>query len=246
MTIGDIKKMLAAADLAHLPDMLAALESDNRGGVKKLVESYKKWYNKACDEKARLRGMLFFEDKYKTHGLVAGTDEVGAGPLAGPVAAAAVILPHGCIIDGLDDSKKLSPQKREALSATIREKAIAYHISFVDNNEIDTINILQARLKAMTLAVAALSPRPNFVLVDGNHIPDFGLPCAGIAGGDSRSMSIAAASVLAKVERDALMDKYHEIYPQYGFDRHKGYGTALHYAALAAHGATPIHRVTFL
>ena len=245
MTINEIKNMLAASDLEGLPALLATLEGDSRAGVTKLVEYYKKWYTKACAEKARLEGMLFFENKYAEFGLIAGVDEAGAGPLAGPVAAAAVVLPQGCIIDGLDDSKKLSANKREELAAVIREVALCYAVRFVDNNEIDRINILQARMKAMAMAVDALATRPDYVLFDGNHMPDVGLPRVGIQGGDSRSMSIAAASVLAKVERDALMDKYHEIYPEYGFDRHKGYGTAEHMAAITEHGVTEIHRRTF-
>jgi len=245
MTINEIKTMLAACELERLPALLTSLETDSRAGVTKLIEYYRKWYTKACAEKARLEGMLFFENKYAEFGLIAGVDEAGAGPLAGPVAAAAVILPQGCIIDGLNDSKKLTAKKREELAAVIREVALCHAVCYVDNNEIDRINILQARMKAMALAVDALHVRPGYVLIDGNHTPNIGLPHAGIQGGDSRSMSIAAASVLAKVGRDALMDNYHQMYPQYGFDRHKGYGTEQHIAAIAEFGMTDIHRRTF-
>ena len=246
VNIKEIKEGLAATRFEDLPDRLAVLEGDSRAGVKKLVEYYKKWYNKVLDERRRLQGLLYFERKYKEFGLICGVDEAGAGPLAGPVAAGAVILPVDCVIEGLDDSKKLSPKKRQELSEIIRERAVAYAVVFVDNDEIDEINILQARLKAMALAVDALEMQPGFVLFDGNKSPLIKIPHAAVTDGDSKSMSIAAASVLAKVERDGLMDEYHEIYPEYGFDRHKGYGTAQHIEAIRRHGATPIHRQSFI
>ena len=249
MTINDIKRTLESTPPTQLPNVWPQFEADSRTGVKNLVEYYKKWYNKWVEEEARCRGMLAFEERYAARGFahICGVDEAGAGPLAGPVAAAAVILPPGCIIHGLDDSKKLTAKTRERLYHKILDVAVAWHVAYVDNNEIDRINILQARMRAMELAVKGLLPIADFALVDGTRSPAFGdLASAAIQGGDARSSSIAAASVLAKVSRDRIMLEYHEQYPKYGFDSHKGYGTAQHLAAIAEHGACPIHRRTFL
>ena len=178
--------------------------------------------------------------------VVCGVDEAGRGPLAGPVCAAAVILPHNLDIPGLDDSKKLSDKRRRELFPVIQEQAIAYAIAFADEKEIDEINILQATFLAMQRAIDGLAIKPEFALIDGNREKDFGLPVETVVQGDSRSASIAAASILAKVTRDDYMLKMAEKYPQYGFEIHKGYGTKAHYAALEAHGVCPIHRMTFL
>ena len=181
---------------------------------------------------------------------VCGCDEAGAGPLAGPVYAAAVILPLGLDIDGLDDSKKLTEKKREALFPVIREKALSWAVARVEAEEIDRTDILSARIKAMQLAMDALAIQPDFALVDGNR--DRGrrfaitTPHRCIVKGDSLSASIAAASVLAKVSRDRFMAEMAEVYPQYGFERHKGYGTRFHYEMLQAYGPCPIHRRSFL
>lgn len=179
-------------------------------------------------------------------GAVCGVDEAGRGPLAGPVVAAAVILPEGCIIDGLNDSKKLSEKRREALFDEIRTKALAYAIASVDHTVIDEINILQATYQAMAQAVAGLSIPADFALIDGNRAPALDIPCQCIVGGDARSASIAAASILAKVTRDRYMVEMDEKYPAYGFAGHKGYGTKVHTEAILAHGPSPIHRMTFL
>ncbi len=182
--------------------------------------------------------------------LVCGCDEAGAGPLAGPVYAAAVILPLGLDIPGLDDSKKLTEKKREALFPVIQEKALAWSVAAVDAAEIDRTDILSARMKAMQLAIDGLSPKPDFALIDGNR--DRGrtsaitAPHRCLVKGDSLSASIAAASILAKVSRDRYMTEAAAQYPAYGFDRHKGYGTRLHYQLLREHGPSPIHRRTFL
>lgn len=184
-----------------------------------------------------------FSDEIK---LICGVDEAGRGPLAGPVCAAAVILPTGLEIPGLDDSKKLSDKKRRELYPIIKEKAIAYGIAFADHTEIDEINILQATYLAMERAMAQLSVKPDMALIDGNRAKDFGLPVMPVVHGDSLSASIAAASVLAKVTRDDVMMELAEKYPQYGFEVHKGYGTKAHYAALMEHGPSAIHRMTFL
>ncbi len=192
--------------------------------------------------------MWEFEHKYAALGYkhICGVDEAGRGPLAGPVCAAAVILPPDVDIPGLNDSKKLSDKKRRELFPMICEKAIAYGIAFADHAEIDEINILQATYLAMERAIQQLGIKPDFALIDGNRAKDFGLPLETVVGGDGRSASIAAASVLAKVTRDDYMLKMAESYPQYGFEVHKGYGTKAHYAALAENGPCDIHRMTFL
>ena len=178
--------------------------------------------------------------------LVCGVDEAGRGPLAGPVCAAAVILPPGLEIPGLNDSKKLTDKKRRELYDIMIEQAVSYSIAFASEQEIDEINILQATFLAMERAIQKLSPQPELVLIDGNRTKDFGLPVRTIVKGDSLSASIAAASILAKVTRDRLMEEYDAQYPQYGFAVHKGYGTKRHYAALREYGPSPIHRKTFL
>ncbi len=177
---------------------------------------------------------------------ICGVDEAGRGPLAGPVCAAAVILPPGIDIPGLNDSKKLSDKKRRELFPVIKEKAIAYGIAFADHKEIDDINILQATYLAMERAIAQLTVKPDFALIDGNRAKDFGIPVKTVVHGDSLSASIAAASILAKVTRDDWMEKAALQYPQYQFALHKGYGTKAHYEALDRHGPCPIHRITFL
>ena len=179
-------------------------------------------------------------------GVICGVDEAGRGPLAGPVCAAAVILPEGEIIPGLNDSKKLTDKKRRELFPIIKEKALAYGIAFATEAEIDEINILQATFLAMKRAIAQLDGKADFALIDGNRETDFGIPCLTVVKGDSRSANIAAASVLAKVTRDIYMEELAEKYPQYGFEIHKGYGTKAHYAALTEHGMCDAHRRTFL
>ena len=192
--------------------------------------------------------MWEFEHKYANEGyrFICGVDEAGRGPLAGPVCAAAVILPMDIDIPGLNDSKKLTDKKRRELFPIICEKAIAYGIAFADHEEIDKINILQATYLAMERAISKLEIKPDMALIDGNRAKDFGLPSQTIVGGDAKSASIAAASILAKVTRDDLMVKIAELYPSYGFEVHKGYGTKAHYAALLEYGPSPIHRITFL
>ena len=177
---------------------------------------------------------------------ICGVDEAGRGPLAGPVCAAAVILPDNLEIPGLNDSKKLTDKKRRELFPVIKEQAIAYGIAFASEQEIDEINILQATFLAMQRAIDQLEGKAAFALIDGNREKDFGLPVMTVVKGDSRSANIAAASVLAKVTRDLYMEQLAEQYPQYGFEIHKGYGTKAHYAALREHGACEIHRKTFL
>ena len=178
--------------------------------------------------------------------LVCGVDEAGRGPLAGPVCAAAVMLPPGLEIPGLNDSKKLTDKKRRELYDVITAQAVSYGIAFADEKEIDEINFLQATFLAMARAMEKLTPQPELALIDGNRAKDFGLPVRTIVKGDSLSASIAAASILAKVTRDRLMEEYDAQYPQYGFAVHKGYGTKRHYEVLREFGPCPIHRQSFL
>ena len=179
-------------------------------------------------------------------GVICGVDEAGRGPLAGPVCAAAVILPKGLEIPGLNDSKKLTDKRRRELAPLIKEQALAYGIAFADHNEIDQINILQATFLAMERALAQLNLKPELALIDGNRKKDFGMMVETVVKGDSRSANIAAASVLAKVTRDDYMEAIALEYPGYGFEIHKGYGTKAHYEALRQLGPRPIHRMTFL
>ena len=178
--------------------------------------------------------------------VICGVDEAGRGPLAGPVCAAAVILPPHLELPGLNDSKKLTDKRRRELFPLIKEQAIAYGIAFATHLEIDEINILQATYLAMERALAQLNVKPDIALIDGNRAKDFGLPVKTVVHGDSLSASIAAASILAKVTRDDLMLQMAEDYPQYGFEVHKGYGTKAHYEALRTYGESPIHRKSFL
>ena len=179
-------------------------------------------------------------------GPVCGIDEAGRGPLAGPVCAAAVILPLDCHIDGLNDSKKLTEKKRETLFPLIQEKALAWGIGWASAEEIDAINILQATFLAMKRAVEQLGVQPGWALVDGNRMPPLDIPGETVVKGDAQCASIAAASILAKVSRDRLLEEWDTLYPEYGFAKHKGYGTKAHYDAILRHGVLPIHRKSFL
>lgn len=194
------------------------------------------------------KNMWEIEDSYYAQGIttICGIDEAGRGPLAGPVCAAAVILPPHLEIPGLNDSKKLTDKRRRELVPIIKEQAIAYGIAFATHQEIDEINILQATFLAMQRALDQLAVRPELALIDGNREKDFGIPVKTVVKGDSLSANIAAASILAKVTRDDWMEEMADKYPEYGFEVHKGYGTKAHYAALTEHGATDIHRMTFL
>lgn len=182
----------------------------------------------------------------KGYKAVCGVDEAGRGPLAGPVCAAAVILPEGVIIDGVNDSKKLSEKKREALFDVIREQSLAYSIAYAAVDEIEEINILNATMLAMKRAVEGLSVKADYAMIDGNRLPELAIDSECIVKGDAKSMSIACASILAKVSRDRLLYKYAEKYPMYGFDKHKGYGTVAHREAILKYGPCPYHRKSFL
>ena len=197
-------------------------------------------------ELARLEAMKEFEREYDGCSLICGVDEAGRGPLAGPVAAGAVILPKDCTILYLNDSKKLSEKRREELFLEIREKAVSYSVGIVGPERIDEINILQATYEAMRQAVSGLGVVPDLLLNDAVTIPELAIPQVPIIKGDAKSVSIAAASILAKVTRDHLMEEYDRQFPQYGFAKHKGYGTAAHVAAIREFGPCPIHRRSFL
>ena len=197
-------------------------------------------------ERQRLEGMREFENKYSDLGAVAGIDEAGRGPLAGPVVAAAVILPKDIFLPFLNDSKKVTEKRRDVLFDQIKQEAIAYGIGIASNALIDEINILQATYEAMREAISKLNKTPDILLVDAVNIPDINIKQVGIVKGDAKSVNIAAASILAKVTRDRLMLEYDKIYPEYGFASNKGYGTAKHIEALKAYGACDIHRRSFI
>ncbi len=191
---------------------------------------------------------LEFEQKAMDNGYksVCGVDEAGRGPLAGPVCAAAVILPENTVIEEVNDSKKLTEKKRELLFDVIKASALSYSIAYASVEEIEELNILNATMLAMKRAVEALEIKPDFVMIDGNRVPKLGIDCESIVKGDAKSMSIACASILAKVSRDRLLYDYAKQYPQYGFDKHKGYGTKLHIEMIKKYGPCPYHRMSFL
>jgi ribonuclease HII len=209
-------------------------------------EREKKQAERLRIERKRLESMREYERKHDDCRYICGVDEVGRGPFAGPVMAGAVILPKDCEILYLNDSKKLSKKKREALYEEIKEKALAWAVARVENDVIDEINILQATLRAMREAISKLDPKPDIILVDAVHIPDIDIPQEGIVKGDAKSVSIAAASILAKVTRDRVMEEYAGEYPGYGFEKNMGYGTEEHREALKKYGPTPIHRMSFI
>jgi len=246
---------LTVAEIRQLSDRIpegddsswATLERDRRIGVRKLAVQHRREMERRAVERARQERLLTFERRFWSQGIVrvAGVDEAGRGCLAGPVVAAAVILPSEVDIPGLDDSKKLSPQKRERLLEEIRETAEGIGIGRVEAGEIDRINILQAALKAMRLALDQLGVEPQQVLIDGNRRPQSRFPEIAVIDGDALSLSIAAASVVAKVHRDRLMVECDAQFPEYRFAEHKGYGSAAHLLALQTHGPCPLHRRSF-
>ena len=215
-TIGEIKAELKAAEESMLPVFIENYKEDTRSGVQAVVAQAKKRIEKLEAERARIEALKKYEYEYAEYTYICGIDEAGRGPLAGPVAAGAVILPKDCDILYINDSKKLSAAKREALYDEIMEKAVAVGVGLVGPQRIDEINILQATFLAMERAMQTLSPQPQLALIDGNRAKDFGLPVRTIVKGDSLSASIAAASILAKVTRDRLMEEYDAQYPQYG------------------------------
>lgn len=225
---------------------IEAFSDDERAGVKNLVLSMEKRIQALDKEKERMYAMFSFEREYAAFSYICGIDEVGRGPLAGPVVAAAVILPKDCDILYLNDSKKLSAAKREELNLIIREKALSFGIGFTDHTRIDEINILNATFESMRDAVKKLDPSPDILLNDAVTIPGIKIKQVPIIKGDAKSASIAAASIIAKVERDHYMEKMDELYPGYGFKSNKGYGSSEHIEALKNKGPCPIHRKSFI
>lgn len=245
-SIGEIKAILQAADIKGLPAFISAYETDERTGVASLVQKARKQLDAHEKELKRTEKMKAYEREYAAYSYICGIDEVGRGPLAGPVVAGAVILPKDCEILYLNDSKQLSEKKREELYDVIMEKAVSTGLGFVAPERIDEINILQATYEAMREAVAKLSPQPDLLLNDAVTIPQVSIKQVPIIKGDAKSISIAAASIIAKVTRDRLMVQYDSVFPEYGFAANKGYGAAAHIEALKKYGPTPIHRKSFI
>lgn len=245
-SISEIKREFEQAGELELPALFAQYESDARNGVTALIVRYRKQLAKLSAERERLEQMRCYEHQYEQQGLVCGIDEAGRGPLAGPVVAAAVILPKNCEILYLNDSKQLTEKRREAMFDEIKDKAVAYGIGMASPARIDEINILQATYEAMRQAIAQLNPQPQVLLNDAVRIPGVALQQVPIIKGDAKSLSIAAASVLAKVTRDRLMREYDALMPEYGFASNKGYGSAAHIEALQQYGPTLIHRRSFI
>lgn len=247
--IGEIKNqfsILTIEDETAIRNFIEKYSCDERAGVKTLVEKAEKKLEKLEAELHRLQVISEFERKYSDYEFICGIDEVGRGPLAGPVMAGAVILPKNCDIMYINDSKKLSEKKREELAEIIKEKAIVWAIGESSPQRIDEINILQATYEAMRKAIASLAVQPQLLLNDAVTIPMVDIKQVPIIKGDAKSKSIAAASIIAKVTRDHLMEEYDKQYPGYGFASNKGYGSADHISALKTIGYTPIHRKTFI
>lgn len=246
MSISRIKTEVEALNEEARLLACAELMNDPRKGVVAFAQKTLRAHERVVHERARLEKLWRFENEAYAQGYraIVGTDEVGRGPLAGPVVAAAVVLPRGVEILGINDSKKLSEKRRETLAEEIKAKALAYKIAEISPAEIDRVNILHAAERAMKEAVEAL-PFGDYLLVDGQNQLDVRLPVRNLIGGDSISISIAAASIIAKVYRDHLMVQLDSVYPQYNFAQNKGYGTADHYAALQKYGPSPVHRRSF-
>lgn len=245
-SMAEIRRELEVSPAEERAALYRLYQEDDRSGVQKLLQSFRKKDEKLWAEKERLYGMRIFEREYEKEGYVCGIDEVGRGPLAGPVVAGAVILPKDCEILYLNDSKQLSAKRRDALYDEIMEKAVSVGIGMVGPVVIDEINILNATYEAMRTAVSKLTITPDILLNDAVTIPGIALRQIPIIKGDAKSVSIAAASVVAKVTRDRLMEEYEKVLPGYGFASNKGYGSAQHIKALKELGPSPIHRRSFI
>lgn len=244
----EIVNYFTQTDISEIPLTVTRFKNDGRKFVTELCVKYEKKYALYLTEKERLFEMSLFErELYKTgYKFIGGTDEVGRGPLAGPVAACIVILPEGFTYPGINDSKKVPKKNREALSIIIKENAVDFAIGIASVQEIDEINILNATKTAMARAYNQLKTKPDFLLADAIEIPEIPAPQKSIIGGDAKSISIAAASIVAKVYRDKLMDELNEKYPQYGFNSNKGYGSREHIDVIKKYGPSPVHRKTFI
>ena len=247
-SISEIKKEFEETDLEQIMAKLDEYRDDERSGVVKLISSFEKKYTKLQEEKERIQMMKTFENDYIDYEYVGGVDEVGRGPLAGPVVAAVVILPKDCDILYINDSKQLSEKKREELYDIIVEKAVDFGVGIVGWEEIDELNILQATYKAMRIAISHLQNPPQVLLNDAVTIPgvDENIIQVPIIKGDAKSVSIAAASIVAKVTRDRMMVEYAKEYPEYGFEKNKGYGSKAHIEAIKKVGPGKIHRRSFI
>lgn len=245
-TIIQIKSKLQAADMEELPRLLNKLQEDSRQGVQKLICQYRRKLGQQQKEYDRIVQMKVFEQNFLQGRIGAGIDEAGRGPLAGPVVAAAVILPQDCKLLYINDSKKLSEARREELYPFIMEQAVSVGVGIESPSVIDEVNILQATYRAMRKAVLQLNPKPEILLNDAVKIPELPYEQKAIIHGDACCYSIAAASIIAKVTRDRMMYEYDQLYPEYGFSAHKGYGSSAHIQALQKFGPCPIHRKTFI
>lgn len=245
-SIGDIKREIMEAGIEEYAAFYEKYGKDERSGVKKLLEQCRKKEEAFRKEQKRTEEMKRYEHQYEHLGYLCGIDEVGRGPLAGPVVACAVILPKDCDILYLNDSKQLTARMREKLYDTILEKAVSVGIGAVGPGRIDEINILQATYEAMREAISKLSVVPQLLLNDAVTIPEVIIPQVPIIKGDAKSISIAAASIVAKVTRDRMMEEYDKVMPEYGFASNKGYGSASHIEAIKKYGPSPIHRATFI
>lgn len=242
----EIKELFQAACIDELPELIKEYETDERAGVQKILESAEKKLVAHEKELQRTELLKKFEKQYADYRYICGIDEVGRGPLAGPVVAGAVILPKNCDILYINDSKQLSEKKREELYDIIMEKAVACAVGYATPERIDEINILQATYEAMREAIGKLSPTPDLLLNDAVTIPGVNIKQVPIIKGDAKSISIGAASIIAKVTRDRLMVEYDKVFPEYDFAGNKGYGSAAHIEALKKYGPTPIHRKSFI
>lgn len=246
LNIGEIKSCFQAASLEELPELIKRYSGDERGGVRKLVEASEKKLAALQRERERIEKLRVYEEKYREYEFICGIDEVGRGPLAGPVVAGAVILPRDCRILYINDSKQLSEKKREELFEIIREKAVAFALGYATPERIDEINILQATYEAMRQAIDRLKVKPELLLNDAVTIPGVDIPQVPIIKGDAKSITIGAASIVAKVTRDRLMEEYDKVFPEYDFARNKGYGSPAHIEALKKYGPSVIHRKSFI
>ena len=246
LSINEIKAIYQAACENELPEFVKQFASDERSGVQKLVLGAEKKMEALEKEKKRIWELQRYEREYGQYQFICGIDEVGRGPLAGPVVAGAVILPKDCDILYINDSKQLSEKKREELYDIITEKAVAWSVGYASPERIDEINILQATYEAMRQAINNLEVRPDILLNDAVNIPQVSIKQVPIIKGDAKSLSIGAASIVAKVTRDRLMADYALVFPEYDFAGNKGYGSATHIEALKKYGPTPIHRKSFI
>ena len=245
-SLKEIKERILALPVEQWEPELFLLEGDSRQGVQKFMASCRKKLDRLSQEKERIHQMQVCEQDFAQGRIFAGIDEAGRGPLAGPVVAASVIMPENCPLLYVNDSKKLSAAKREELFDQIMDQAVSVGVGMASPGRIDEINILQATYEAMREAVSQLEPVPELLVNDAVVIPQISMPQKAVIKGDARCYSIAAASIIAKVTRDRMMEQYDKLYPEYGFAGHKGYGSAVHIAALKKYGPCPIHRHSFI